>query len=97
MISVDCSYDPNSWKALDATDLVSVEEGYDFRKDPGGVCCDCEADRSWPAVGLPDGIYTLICHKCKTDHTAIVREKAPWVRNQIRVGDDRWYYEEKPR
>ena len=96
-ICVDTSYDPNSWKAPDATDVVSLEEGMQYypTKDVGGICCDCRQDRVWGTTELSDGVFTLICHICKTDHTAIIAERDDYVRNQILVGDDRWYFVEK--
>lgn len=96
-IYVDTSYDPNSWKAPKATDLVSLKPGSQYQptKCPGGICCDCRMDVAWDTTQLTDGVYTLVCHKCGTDHTAITRGDAQYVRNQVRVGDNRWYLVEK--
>lgn len=96
-IFVDCSYDPNSWKQKNATDLASLEPGGEYvpGEEVGGICCDCRSDRTWSTTGLAGGVYTLICHTCKTDHTAIVPQDHHAVRNQVRVGDGRWYFVEK--
>ena len=96
-IYVDCSYDPDAWKAPDATNLVSLKPGEQYfpTKDAGGICCDCRQDRFWATTEFSDGVCTLICYECNTDHTAIIRERDDYVRNQIRVGDNRWYLVEK--